>query len=94
MGTYNTVLVPCPDCGRKNELQSKGGTRDFSEKKVDEAAISDLAAIEGDPINCELCGTTYYILLKCLVKIRKAHRHYQFARETDGIHKMFNNEIL
>lgn len=60
MGCYDTVMVPCPKCGRKEAFQSKGGDcllRDFD---LDEAPADVLADVNRHaPATCEHCGTLF-----------------------------------
>jgi predicted RNA-binding Zn-ribbon protein involved in translation (DUF1610 family) len=57
MGCYDTVLVPCPQCGEAYEAQSKGGecllglyTPDTAPPEV----IHDLN--RHAPFTCDACG--------------------------------------
>lgn len=62
MGCYDTVMVPCPKCGRKEAFQSKGGDcllRDFD---LDEAPADVLSDVNRHgPATCECCGTLFHV---------------------------------
>lgn len=62
MGMFDTVMVPCPECGETSEFQSKGGDCIL--------AVYDLHAcppdVMGDvnrhaPNTCEKCGTVFAV---------------------------------
>lgn len=64
MGVFDSVWVPCPKCGKKNEFQSKGGEcllRDYTLEDVPEDVLSD---INRHPVECE-CGRKYKVGVKC-----------------------------
>jgi predicted RNA-binding Zn-ribbon protein involved in translation (DUF1610 family) len=70
MGCYDTVLVPCPECGEIEYFQSKGGDclmRDFT---LDECPTDVLTDINRHaPYECQRCGTKFevsYTLSKVL----------------------------
>ena len=64
MGSFNRLMVECPNCRHHNEVQSKGGdcsmsTYHMSEYKSD-APIPDVVGLAGhDPVHCAECGIWY-----------------------------------
>jgi len=73
MGCPDYVMVPCPDCGIKNEFQSKGGdcaciTYDLHDAPVD--VLSDVN--RHAPVTCKHCGTAYSVRVQVMAMAEKA----------------------
>lgn len=59
MGMYDTVLVPCPNCGQEHEFQSKSGDRILHTVKLDKCPESILADVNRhSPYTCD-CGCVF-----------------------------------
>jgi hypothetical protein len=68
MGLYDTVIVPCPKCGKQNDRQSKAGKCTMSEYTIDDAPLNVLMDIDGETIRCD-CGHIYSVRLHRNVSI-------------------------
>lgn len=61
MGLYDTVIVPCPECGKKEEFQSKSGQCYLQVVKLEECPVDILADVNRhSPYNCD-CGTVFEV---------------------------------
>jgi len=61
MGMYDSVFIPCPNCGEYNEFQSKGGDcflETFYLENCPQDVLSDVN--RHSPCICE-CGTKYEV---------------------------------
>lgn len=64
MGCYDTVLVPCPQCGAKSPFQSKGGECICGTYELEEAPDGVLSDVNRNaPNTCEECGTSFKVKL-------------------------------
>lgn len=62
MGTYDSVLVPCPKCGVASEFQSKGGDCFLREYTLENAPADVLSDVNRHaPNTCEKCGTRFAV---------------------------------
>ena len=62
MGMFDSVMVPCPECGTKNEFQSKGGDCTLASYELNEAPADVLSDINRhSPCVCSKCGTAYSV---------------------------------
>ena len=61
MGSFNTVLVPCPDCGTEESVQSKGGDCSLKTRMLRSADNADVAYIEDQKFTCSGCGIVFQI---------------------------------
>jgi len=62
MGMFDTVMVPCPRCGREAEFQSKGGEcllREYGLETCPKDVLSDVN--RHAPAKCESCGTLFEV---------------------------------
>lgn len=72
MGMYDTVLVPCPNCGHKNEIQSKGGDCFLNEYELHDAPTDVLSDINRHaPHECEKCESGFSIHLKTIATVTR-----------------------
>lgn len=61
MGCFDSVLVPCPRCGRKNEFQSKSGRCCLDVYELADAPSDVLKDVNRHaPCECE-CGCLYKV---------------------------------
>lgn len=62
MGCYDTVMVPCPDCGVKEEFQTKSGDCCLWVYEIEDAPEDVLAGVNRHaPYACQKCGTLFYV---------------------------------
>jgi len=62
MGCYDTVLVPCPNCGELYQAQSKSGDCSMSEFDLSTAPNDVMENINRHaPFECERCGTNFRV---------------------------------
>lgn len=67
MGCPDYVLVPCPECGRRNEFQSKGGECACLTFNLYDAPAEVLSDVNRHaPVTCENCGTPYRVNLQVI----------------------------
>lgn len=64
MGTFNTVLVECPECGGLVEFQSKAGPREMETYTVKSAPPEILTDISGKTARCWTCGKSLTLRLR------------------------------
>ena len=65
MGMYDTIMVPCPKCGTKEDFQTKSGkcvlgTFNLSDAPAD--AMEDV--MRHGPATCRSCGTVFGVQFK------------------------------
>lgn len=62
MGMYDTVWVPCPECGEKSGFQTKSGPCLLREYELDAAPLDVLLDVNRHaPNQCEKCGTLFQV---------------------------------
>jgi len=62
MGMYDTVRVPCPNCGEKEEFQSKGGECLLEVYELENCPPDVMSNINRhSPCTCEKCGTVFAV---------------------------------
>lgn len=65
MGVFDSVMVPCPECGLKEEFQSKGSEdrccRTFELKDAPLDVLSDVN--RHAPYKCSNCGTWFQVAI-------------------------------
>lgn len=62
MGMYDIVLVPCPNCGKEEEFQSKSGECLLLGYKLSECPADVLRDVNRhSPYECEECGTKFAV---------------------------------
>ncbi|MFA5319533.1 MAG: hypothetical protein WC387_04210 [Candidatus Paceibacterota bacterium] len=61
MGVFDTVLVKCPKCGKKNDFQTKSGDCFLEVYELDNCPDNVLADVNRhSPCHCK-CGTIYEV---------------------------------
>lgn len=80
MGMFDSIMVPCPECGKKFEAQTKSGERCLDTWDLEDAPIAALMGVNSlAPFKCS-CGTIFEVDLKVQVcyaiprKVRKADK--------------------
>lgn len=71
MGMFNSVYVPCPNCGTEHELQSKSGSCSLRSSSHHDAEIADLGCVANDPVTCEKCGAGFVLRVKFMSWVEK-----------------------
>lgn len=62
MGMFDSVMVPCPKCGKLSEFQSKGGACILKEYTLGTAPADVLSDVNRHaPNTCEDCGTLFAV---------------------------------
>lgn len=62
MGLYDTVMVPCPDCGHKEEFQSKSGECILSYFELEDCPFDVMIDINRhSPYTCHECRTMFQV---------------------------------
>lgn len=62
MGCYDSVMVPCPQCGVRREFQSKSGPCVLGAYPLEEAPLNVLADVNRHaPYACNECGTSFEV---------------------------------
>ena len=62
MGIFDTVSVPCPNCGEMYIAQSKGGDSSLAHYDWGEAPDEVMFDINRHaPFTCEKCGTVFKV---------------------------------
>lgn len=60
MGVYDTVMVPCPQCGTREEFQSKSGRCMLETFSLDDAPDEVLLDVNRhSPIVCTKCSARF-----------------------------------
>jgi hypothetical protein len=62
MGCFDSVMVPCPRCGTRNEAQSKSGDcllRVFNLEECPQDVLVDVN--RHAPLLCDKCGAAYCV---------------------------------
>lgn len=64
MGMFDSVNVPCPECGVRQEAQSKSGERLLATYEIEDCPADVLADVNRHaPFVCEVCGTVFRVEL-------------------------------
>jgi len=72
MGMYDTVNVPCPDCGTKQGFQSKSGPCLLDTYELDKCPMDVLRDVNRHaPATCEKCGIKYCVMLQIIAEPTK-----------------------
>jgi len=88
MGCYDTVEVPCPECGKVEYFQSKGGDCRMANYTLDYAPNDVLDDINRhSPYTCRECDTTFCVMVKKMaipVKWRSTYNpHNLYGEENE-----------
>ena len=80
MGMFDSIMVPCPECGKKYEAQTKTGQRLLETWDLEDAPIEALMGVNTHaPFTCS-CGTEFEVKFKVQVvyaipvKVRKVDK--------------------
>lgn len=60
MGTFDRVWVPCPNCGKPTEFQSKSGPCTLADYTTDDCPPDVLKGLDGSA-TCEACGEGVFL---------------------------------
>lgn len=72
MGLFDTVIVPCPDCGKPYEAQSKGGSCSLFTYELEDAPEDVLSDINRHaPFCCRGCGAVFKVKVKTEVSVQR-----------------------
>jgi hypothetical protein len=67
MGMFDSILVPCPKCGKREEFQSKSGPCALSTYNLEDAPFDVLSDVNRhSPHTCEDCGTLFEVRVQIL----------------------------
>lgn len=73
MGCFDRVWVPCPQCGKEEEYQTKVGDCALDNYDLFTAPDNMLADIADGPDDkatvCKGCGAHYKLMVKCIAKV-------------------------
>jgi hypothetical protein len=75
MGCYDTILVPCPECGKEYDAQSKSGDclmRIYSFNDCPEDVMINVN--RHAPFVCFKCGTTFEVEFNPNLRIVKSEK--------------------
>ena len=62
MGLFDSVMVPCPNCGEEYEAQSKGGKCMLKTYSIDEVPVDVLQDVNRHaPFVCPKCKTKFRV---------------------------------
>lgn len=62
---FDTVLIPCPKCGKNHNAQSKGGDCMMHVYDIDDAPADVMSDVNRHaPFTCENCGQHFTIRVK------------------------------
>lgn len=62
MGLFDSVLVPCPECGTKTEAQSKSGDCLLGWYELEDAPADVLLDVNRHaPFTCRMCGNVFSV---------------------------------
>lgn len=77
MGAFDSVLVPCPECGQEQWFQSKGADypqcREFTLEECPADVMSDIN--RHTPYRCSGCETYYSVKFKLKATKVKVKKH-------------------
>lgn len=77
MGMFDTVRVPCPNCGEREDFQSKSGSCCLRTYDLENCPADILADVNRHaPATCAHCGTVF------AVELTVAARAVAVAEET------------
>lgn len=71
MGLYDTVIVPCPQCGHEEYFQSKGGYCFLAEYDLSDCPNNVLSDVNRhSPYECKKCGTLFQVDIPTIKPIK------------------------
>lgn len=74
MGMFDSVMVPCPKCGKLSEFQSKGGDCLLWVYTLDTAPADVLSDVNRHaPNTCDECGTKFAAQVDVSAKSVEVH---------------------
>ena len=59
MGLFDTVMVPCPRCGHREEGQTKWGRGRMRVVDMEDADPSEVAFLDGYVFTCAVCNCRF-----------------------------------
>lgn len=69
MGVYDSINIPCPKCGKRQEAQSKSGDCILAIYEIENAPADVLADVNRHaPFTCDKCGAVFEIKLTVLAQ--------------------------
>ncbi len=68
MGMFNTVLIPCPQCGKNVKYQSKAGSCSLKIGHIAASEPADAAECIGNH-DCPNCMSVFEVRLTCIPQI-------------------------
>ena len=71
MGMFDTIEVKCPNCGKTEDFQTKGGgcfLRYYNLKNAPEDVLSDVN--RHSPYTCAKCGIKFEVDIKKRISIK------------------------
>lgn len=70
MGMYDTVMVPCPKCGKKSGFQTKSGECTLAEYELEDVPYDVIQDVmRHGPATCASCGTIYGVSFTAVSKV-------------------------
>ena len=70
MGLFNQVDVICPNCGKSNYLQSKGGSCEMATSALEQAELGDQVEVAGEHF-CQHCGDAFEVIIQSIATVRR-----------------------
>jgi transcription elongation factor Elf1 len=75
MGSYDTLRVRCPKCGKQTEQQTKAGDCMLKRYTVDNAPLDILAGVQNQcdagKVQCEHCGVKWTLKVQRIVTVEE-----------------------
>ena len=69
MGSFDTLHITCPNCGKIHPVQSKAGKCMMHDYTPQDAPLAIIAEFAGEHIQCENCDTIYRVSVQHFVQI-------------------------
>ena len=76
MGSFDIIAINCPNCGCKNEVQSKAGVCRMKNYTRRNAPPEILVDVSDQPIICYLCGTQFSVKVQTISEIEIIKRGF------------------
>ena len=58
---FDSILVDCPECNTRLEIQSKAGKCGLEEFRINSVPLEIACDVEGEYIRCDSCETTFIL---------------------------------